>query len=55
LAHYQQKLQEAENNLKQETEEYEEGKKQSEEAVVNKKRQIAVIADVLKRSATGHF
>jgi hypothetical protein len=55
VAHYQQKLQEAEDNLKKETEEYEEGKKKSEEAIAYKKRQIAVVADVLKRSATGHF
>ena len=55
VAHYQQQLQEAREKLRKETEEYEEGKKQSEEAIAYKKRQIAVVADVLKRSATGHF
>ena len=53
--HYQQKLQEAREKLKNETEEYEEGKKRSAEAIAYKKRQIAVVADVLRRSYNGHF
>jgi len=55
VTHYQQQLQEAREKLVKETEEYEEGKKQSEEAIDYKKRQIAVVADVLRRSHTGHF
>ena len=55
VTHYQQKLQEAENNLKKETEEFEEGRKNSQEAVDHKKRQMAVVADLLRRSHTGHF
>ena len=55
VAHYQQKLQEAEDNLKKETEEFEEGREKSEEAIAYKKRQMAVVADVLRRSNNGHF
>ena len=55
VTHYQQKLQEAEDNLKKETEEFEEGRKKSEEAIAYKKRQMAVVADVLRRSNNGHF
>ena len=55
VAHYQQQLQEAREKLRKETEEYEEGKRQSEEAIAYKKRQMAVVADVLRRSHKGHF
>jgi len=55
VTHYQQKLHEAEENLKKETEEFEEGRRSSQEAMDHKKRQMAVVADVLRRSRTGHF
>ena len=55
VTHYQQKLHEAEENLKNETEEFEEGRKSLQEAMNHKKRQMAVVADVLRRSYTGHF
>jgi hypothetical protein len=55
VAHYQQKLQEARDNLQKETEEYVEGKKKSDEAIQYKKLQIAVVADILRRSYNGHF
>ena len=55
VTHYQQQLQEAREKLVKETEEYEEGKRQSEEAIAYKRRQMAVVADVLRRSHTGHF
>jgi len=55
IARDQQRLQEYREQLKKETEEFEEGKKESEEAIAHKKRQIAVVADVLRRSYTGHF
>ena len=55
VTHYKQQLQEAKEKLEKETEEYEEGKKRSEEAIDYKKRQIAVVADVLRRAHNGHF
>jgi len=50
VAHYQQKLLEARDNLQKETEEYIEGKKKSDEAIQYKKLQIAVVDDILRRS-----
>ena len=55
VAHYQQQLQEVRNNLRKETEEYVEGKKKSDEAIQYKKLQMAVVADILRRSYNGHF
>lgn len=55
ITHYQQQLHEAKEKMKKETEEFEKGRKQSQKARDNKKRQMAVVADVLKRSHTNHF
>ena len=38
-----------------EREEFEEGKKKAQEDIDHKKKELAVIADVLRRSHNGHF
>jgi len=55
IARDQQRLQEARATLRKEKEEYEEGRKRSDKAIEHKKLQIAVVADTLRRSYTGHF
>ena len=55
VATEQDRLKEAKDKLLKEQEEYEDGKRKSEEAIRLKKRELAVIADVLRRSHNGHF
>jgi len=54
IARDQQRLQEARATLRKEREEYYEGKRKSDEAIQLKKRQIAVMTDILRRSHAGH-
>jgi len=55
LATEQEHLNEAKEKLVKEREEYEDGKKKSKEAMDLKKRELAVLRDVLRRSHIGHF
>ena len=55
VAREQEKLQEARNKYAKEKEEYKDGKKKSDEAVGLKKRELAVLRDILRRSHVGHF
>ena len=55
VAAEQDHLKEAKEKLIKEKGEYEEGKKKSDEAIDLKKRELAVLKDVLRRSYTGHF
>jgi len=48
-------LKEAEDKHAAQKKEYEEGKEKSQEAMELKKKELAVIADVLRRSHNGHF
>ena len=48
-------LKEAKEKLAKEEEEYQEGKKKSDQAIELKKRELAVLRDVLRRSHNGHF
>ena len=51
----QERLKEAENNHATQKKEYEEGKEKSKEAIDLKRRELAVLRDVLRRSYVGHF
>ena len=53
IARDQQRLQDTREQLRKETEEFEKGRKDSKEAIAHKKRQIAVVADVLRRAQEG--
>ena len=55
VAAEQDHLKEAKEKLAKEKEEYKEGKKKSDEAIDLKKRELAVLRDVLRRSHNGHF
>ena len=55
VAHEQERLQEAKNKHSKEKEEFETGEKEAKEAIELKKRELAVLQDVLRRSHTGHF
>ena len=55
VAHEQERLQEAKNKHSKEKEEFEAGEKEAKEAIELKKRELAVLQDVLRRSHTGHF
>ena len=55
VAAEQDHLKEAKEKLAKEKEEYKEGKKKSDEAIDLKKRELAVLRDVLRRSHVGHF
>jgi len=55
VAREQEKLKEAKDKYDKEKEEFEEGKKKSDEAIELKKRELAVLRDVLRRSHNGHF
>ena len=55
VAHEQERLQEAKNKHSTEKKEFETGEKEAKEAIELKKRELAVLQDVLRRSHTGHF
>ena len=55
VAAEQDHLKEAKEKLAKEKEDYKEGKKTSDEAIELKKRELAVLRDVLRRSHNGHF
>ena len=55
VAREQEKLKEAKDKYDKEKEEFEEGKKKAQEDIDHKKKELAVIADVLRRSHNGHF
>ena len=55
VAHEQERLQEAKSKHSKEKEEFEAGEKEAKEAIELKKRELAVLQDVLRRSHTGHF
>ena len=55
VAAEQDHLKEAEEKHATQKKEFEEGKEKSQEAIDLKKRELAVITDVLRRSHNGHF
>ena len=55
VAREQEKLKEAKDKYDKEKEEFEEVKKKAQEDIDHKKKELAVIADVLRRSHNGHF
>ena len=55
VATEQERLKEAENNHATQKKEYEEGEEKSKEVIDLKRRELAVLRDVLRRSYVGHF